>query len=141
MKTTTEIWYELYDLGINQGLGILNEKQLCLYNYIDLLYSLEMGGITSFLYNSIGDNDKFEKYITTLKYFGLHDITEILIQFSYVFKKTDDGRDENWEDFLDRTGIADDVENLDDKILSIVTVEKVDDWITINYNELVINLE
>ena len=141
MKTTTEIWYELYNLEINQGLSILNEKQLCLYNYIDLLYSLEMGGITSFLYNSIGDNDKFEKYITTLKYFGLHDITEILIQFSYVFKKTDDGRDENWEDFLDRTGIADDVENLDDKILSIVTVEKVDDWITINYNELVINLE
>ena len=136
MKTTSDIWYEVYDIGINQGLTNLNTKQLLLYNYIDLFYSLEMGALTSLLYNSYHDKVKFNNNIATLKYFGLNELAEIFIRFGDRFNETEDGREETWENFLNRTGIAKEIEELNDKILNLVTEDLVGNWIKENFNDL-----
>src|SRR6476659_7334111 len=106
MKTPSETWYEVYDLGIDKGLDLLNSKQLHLYNYIDLFYSLEMGGLNSVIYNVSGNKENFDTYISALRYFGLNDLAETFILFGQKFKDADDGREETWEDFLNRTGIT-----------------------------------
>lgn len=139
-KKPSDIWYEVYDLGLREGIDKFNEKQKALYNYIDMFYSLEMGGLPSVLYNSSCDETKSNNIFICLQSIGLTDLADTFRYFENKFKHTNDGREETWEEFLNRSGIHEEIEMLDQKILSIVTEERALKWVEKNYDDLIFNL-
>lgn len=141
MVELTDIWYKLYDKALNEGIQDFNKKQLKLYFYIDMFYSLEMGGLSGFLYNKIEEENKLDNYTLTLEYFGINELSSQLNLFIENFRKAYDGREETWDEFMDRTGVKDQIEELDNRILNIISEDRVNGWIKENYGELTKNLK
>src|SRR5688572_12284915 len=81
MKDPRELWYKLYDIGINGGFDRFNDRQKILFTYIDFIISLEMGGLSSFLYNTIGEHEKLNNIAIILNFFGPKELAQNLKSF------------------------------------------------------------
>ena len=84
-----EIWTQLYDKGINIGLDLFNPLQKHLFYFIDFVYSVEMEGISGFLYNKsptiFGENN-FQPYIDSLCFFNQRKLSILIREFNNKYQ-------------------------------------------------------
>jgi hypothetical protein len=76
------LWHSLYDQGLAKGTEGFNATQKTLYDYLDMLYCVEIGGFTGFLYNNIDKDDRMPAFIHCLSYFGLLELSQ---QLDYLY--------------------------------------------------------
>ena len=86
-----EIWTQLYENGISIGLDLFNPFQKHLFYFIDFVYSVEMEGISGFLYNkspSIYGENNYQPYINSLCFFNLQNLSILIREFNNKCQNT-----------------------------------------------------
>jgi hypothetical protein len=130
------LWHSLYDQGLAQGTVSFNAPQKTLYHYIDLLYCVEMNGVTGFLYNNIGKEDRMLAFIHCLSYFGLEELSQPL-DYIYAQVKGQPWQEaESWEDYLTRFPAIDKVDALENHLYQKIANYPIEDWIDQHYKDL-----
>lgn len=89
MMSALEIWTKIYDKRINDNQFRLSTQQENLFYFIDLVYYVENGGASRFLYNMTPtktSENHYLPYINSLKFFGHNELAESLTEYnnSYV---------------------------------------------------------
>jgi len=145
---SSDIWTLLFDKKITNEAFKLNESQENLFFLIDMIYYVENGGVSGFLYNkspTIINEDLFEPYSKSLVFFEHFKIAKLIYRYNEIFwlaiKKYDEDKNQDFKvilNSLDIHVIEQQLEILIDKIVD--NQDKIFDWIDLNKSTLIENI-
>ncbi|MBO9702224.1 MAG: hypothetical protein J7604_18590 [Sporocytophaga sp.] len=139
--TSDEIWSNLYDKGINEGVDSFSVLQKNVYYYIDFFYYVEMG---DFLYNkspcSPGENH-YKPYIDSWKFFDYNKLADLVQEYNnkylYAFKELKEDESMPTDEFKKRFGLIDIGNKIELEIQAVIKdIQSIYNFIDRNRNEI-----
>lgn len=143
-----ELWTQLYDKRINNDKLSLSAEQTYLFYYIDLVYLVENGGASGFVYNmtptKFGDN-YYQSYIESLILFNFYDLAMSLNKYNDYYNKAleifENDKSKDFKLVLNTFNLSDFEGQLYEKIdIAVGDQDKILNWIDLNINILKIGL-
>jgi hypothetical protein len=128
--------HSLYDQGLTKGTESFSDGQKLLYNYFDMLYYVEIGGFTGFLYNNIDKDDRMPAFVHCLFYFGFLELSQQLDNIYRQAKGQQWQEAEGWDDYLTRLHLIDKVDALETHFYKELAGYPIDNWIEQHYEDL-----
>ena len=138
--TPEDVWIQLYDKGINEGIEGFTHSQKCLYHYINFVYSVEMEGASGFLYNfspsKAGDNE-YQPFINSWRFFGYSELADLINNYNDLYLEAIEASQTNpsldFDSNYHRYGLSDLKENIIQRVDDAASNNlKILDWVELN---------
>jgi hypothetical protein len=143
--TSDEIWFSIYDKGLNGKIETFSKIQKHLYYYIDFITHCEMEGVNGFLYNKspsqLGEND-YQPYIDCWRFFNFIDLASLIEDYNSIYLNAigtlQKGETMSGKIFSSKFGLGDIEKNIESKMKEVINNQDIVwRWIADNRNLLI----
>ena len=118
--TASQRLSELFDRGLQNGLGSLSADELDLYRIQDFIIEYEMNGLSGYFYNRLSDTAQIQATISAMHRYNMTELRDLLTGAFGLFRMYDASNAQgSWSDVLKKLDPGDQLDSISHKIYAI----------------------